>query len=346
MKKIVSLIFASLAFGCAHEPAEPPSLLAHASQASIHFPNSTPITLAQKNYTNGLVAEAYAGLLIAYQENPDLNYLEYSAMLADQEIQTMRSRMQAKTTELRDANYVLETFFKNEKYKVNSPQTGIEMGGLIGSVSIFGTMPAALVGGAYYQKAKNEKLGLQKIKAEFVYNILRSEPIEKYSKEVFLPRVDQTKNAMLKIQPLLSSLISVPSPDYDRLLALKSKIQKQREIICELRLRYTSDIFIGPRVNLGDKLVFMARFDRPNIAGLSPWNGSLNSYWVDKLSTLFTRDYGEWITQSDEETRFKLNALVKSIKGALEKDSYADFQVTLDLLSNNKKGGNDLYWPE
>jgi hypothetical protein len=339
MKTLAPLFLAAITFGCAHEAIEQPTLPYHAIVPAPSISTDAPIALAQKNYANGLVNEAFAGLQSAYQENQDLKYLEYSATLVDQAIRWMKSTMQEKAAELHDANYVLETFYKDEKVKVNTVQAVSESACLL-----LPEVPTALIYGYFYQKAKNEKLGLQKIKAEYVYSALRDNQIEKYSKETFIPRMDMTKNAMLKIQPLLSQLISIPSPNYDRLLLLKTKTQKQREIICELRMRYTSDIFIGPRVNLGDKLVFMARCDRPNLAGM--WPGSLNTYWIDKLSALFTKDYGEWVAQTDERTRLQFAALARNCKNALGEAGYKDFQTILDLLSNNKKGGNDLWWPK
>ena len=332
MKTLAPLFLAAITFGCAHEAIEQPITPYHATVPAPSVSTDAPIALAQKNYANGLVSEAFAGLQSAYQENQDLKYLEYSAALVDQEIRWMKSTMQEKATELHDANYFLEAFDKDEKVKVNTVQAT--------NFLLLPAVPMALIDGySYsYQKAKNEKLGLQKIKAEYVYSVLRDDQIEKYSKETFIPRMDLSKNAMLKIQPLLSQLISVPSPNYDRLLSLIKQIQNQRDIICELRIRYTSDIFIGPRVNLGKKLVSMARYDRPNLAGM--WPGSLNTNWINKLSALFTKDYGEWVAQTDEPTRLQFAELVRDCKHALGDAGYKDFQTILDLLSNNN---NDLW---
>jgi len=168
MKTLAPLFLAAITFGCAHEAIEQPITPYHATVPAPSVSTDAPIALAQKNYANGLVSEAFAGLQSAYQENQDLKYLEYSAALVDQEIRWMKSTMQEKATELHDANYFLEAFDKDEKVKVNTVQAT--------NFLLLPAVPMALIDGySYsYQKAKNEKLGLQKIKAEYVYSVLRN----------------------------------------------------------------------------------------------------------------------------------------------------------------------------
>jgi hypothetical protein len=194
----------------------------------------------------------------------------------------------------------------------------------------------------FYSFIKSDQLGI----GDSAYDTLRSDGVESFSKEDFIPRTDQTKNAMLKVQGIVSSEIANSNDgQYNRLLKLAKKIKWQRESICKLRTQYISDVFIGPRVALGDKLVYLAKYDRPNIWGHDFYLGDLNSYWIDKLELLFPRDYGTWIAQSDEVTRMAFKTLVGSIKNALGEKKYEDFKATIDLLSNNKQGGIDAWWP-
>ncbi len=340
MKTLAPLFLAAITFGCAHDAIEQPITPYHASAPATSFSTDAPIALAQKNYTNGLVNEAFAGLQSAYEESQDIKYLEYSVNLTGQEIQRMEEQIKDKTILLHDVTNVLAGFYDNNKIKCDENTNAVAT--ILQELPYFQT-PVALYEEKAYLKAKKESHGLQKIKAEYAYKALRDDNIDKYSREIFMPRIEETKNAMLRIQPIISSRISIPSPDYNRLLALNRQINKQRETICELRIQYLSNIFIGPRVNLGDKLVYMARCDRPNIFGKSPMD--LNSYWIDKLALLFTKDYGDWVAQSDEQTRLQFAALARNCKNALGEARYKDFQTILDLLSNNKEGGSDLWWP-
>ena len=75
----------------------------------------------------------------------------------------------------------------------------------------------------------------------------------------------------------------------DRLIELQKRINSQRESLCKLRTEYISEVFIGPRVNLGDKLVFLAKYDKPHAGPIVP---GVNSYWIEKLKLLFSRAMG------------------------------------------------------
>jgi hypothetical protein len=296
MKTVFPLILFAMTVGCAHQLADRPAEYEFASQPTRQI-ISTPIELAQKNYTNGMVSEAFTGLLNSYDNTHELQCLEFAAELADREIQWMREQIKEKSELLADTQNDLEHFDRwNNSSKL-------------------------FVG-------------------DKAYAFLRGDGIETFSKEHFIPRSDQIKNNMIKVQIIVSSEIANPNnTEYNRLLTLAKKIKTQRESVCELRLRYISKIFIGPRVALGDKLVWLAQNDHPS------WGWIPNPDWIEKLELLFPKDYGVWIAQSDERTRLDFKSLVSNIKNAIGAKQYEDFQATLDLLSNNKESGIDNWWP-
>ena len=301
MKTLAPLLLAVITFGCAHEAIEQPTPPYHASVPAPSFTTDATIALAQKNYTNGLVPEAFSGLLRDYDETHDLKCLEFAAELTDREIRWMQAQFDDKSKYLSDTQDDLDDFYSYD-------------------------------------------ISIQKEIGHSAYDMLRSEDVEHFSKEEFIPRTDQTKNAMIRVQEIVSSEIANPNVgEYDRLLKLGKKVNGQRESICKLRTEYISEVFIGPRVDLGGRLIYLAEHDLPG-GGYIPFSG-VNSYWVEKLELLFTKDYGNWIAQSDEQTRLQFVALVRTCKNALGEADYKDFQTVLDLLSNNKKGGSDLWWP-
>ena len=212
MKTVPPLFFLGLILSCTHVFAGQPT------RKII----SAPIELAQKNYTNGLVSEAFTVLLRAYEETHDLKCLEYATGLSDREIQRMKNKSQNKAEELKDTKHSLEVFWQQ------NPDMSLE---------------------------KNRiKIGND------AYDVLRSDSIEIFSKEIFIPRTELVKNKMMAVQSFVSADITNPNnKESDRLIELQKRINNQRESLCKLRTEYISEVFIGPRVNLGHKLVFLAK---------------------------------------------------------------------------------------
>ena len=295
MKNTSFFLLAALVLCCAHVFAGQPT------KEII----SAPIELAQKDYTNGLVSEAFTVLLRAYEETHDLKCLEFATDLSGREIQRMKNQSQNKAEELKDTKHFLNLFWNHNP-----------------------DMPL---------KKNQKEIGND------AYDVLRSDSIEIFSKEIFIPRTELVKNKMMAVQAFVSPEITNPNNrESDRLIELQKRINSQRESLCKLRTEYISEVFIGPRVNLGDKLVFLAKYDKPHAGPIAP---GVNSYWIEKLKLLFTKDYGTWIAQSDDRTRLDFKKLVSTIKNALSDERYKDFQATIELLSNNKEGGIDAWWP-
>jgi hypothetical protein len=178
------------------------------------------------------------------------------------------------------------------------------------------------------------------------YKVLRSDAVERYSKEDFLPQVELIKNKMIAVQSLVRECVVNPNiGEEDRAIALQKQIHCQRVLLGKLRTGYLSDIFIGPRISLANKILFMDATEDLTISQAMFGGHRLHPEWIEKLEMLFPNDYGIWIAQTDERTRLDFKQLASGIKNALGDPKYKDFQATIELLSNNKEGGMDNWWP-
>ncbi len=310
MKVVFPLVLFALTVGCAHEFTGQPTEHEFASQP-MKLAITAPIELAQKNYTNGLVSEAFTVLLRAYEDTHDLKCLEFATDLSDREIKLMTNQFHIKAEKLKHTKNELTNFWNKH----------------------------VCFDGKIIKVETSEQIKI----SNDAYDVLRSDSIEIFSKEIFIPRTELVKNKMMAVQAFVSADITNPNnKESDRLIELQKRINNQRESLCKLRTEYISEVFIGPRVNLGDKLVFLAKYDKPHAGPIAQ---GVNSYWIEKLELLFTKDYGTWIAQSDERTRLDFKNLASGIKNALGDAKYKEFQATIELLSNNKEGGIDAWWP-
>jgi hypothetical protein len=314
MKTIFSCaLIIALTFGCAsnvvqRQLQEEPNTY----KLSHRETSGASLDLARKYYTNGLVSEAFKVALNEYDYTHDLSYLECASSFAKSEIQQMKVAFQEKGDEINDVTNRLAHYWPND-----------------GRIHWAG----------YVSDTERETV-------DKAYTLLCSDSVEKYSKDIFLPRTEMLKNNIAAIELRTQDRLTTSGiDDSERLIALKNQTQIQRTTLCQMRTAYISEIFVGPRISLADKLFHLAKVENMTVETCLTGTTHIHPKWMEKVEVMITKDYGVWIAGSYENTRLAFKAFVNELKYGLGPDQYKEYQTTLELLSNNKEGGSDNWWP-
>jgi hypothetical protein len=324
----------SEALGLASTPVPAGMLPNGTSQLPIE---STTIENALKYFTNGYTGSAYDLLLNVYDSTHDVRYLEFSCELADRQIDDLVNKYKAHYEDIRPTLEQMNRFFDVEQRVYTNWGKDSEVKPLFPLKEFFGSMK---INPYFYSQglpAENVKI------VNDAYCVLTGEA-QSNAAACFLPEAEQVKNKMLRVETKIRFLMSIPDDSLNaaKLMQIQNKLGKQRETLSKLRTDYLTKVFVLPRITLGRLLVYMMKHDQEHVGEIAP---GLNPRWVEKLEIVFNSDNGVLISQSEQSARLEFQKLVKLIKKNLGDAYYKEFVTTLELLSNNKEGGNGYWWP-
>jgi|ERR1017187_8460339 hypothetical protein len=282
---------------------------------------------ALKYFTNGYTGSAYDLLLNVYDSTHDVRYLEFSCELADRQIDDLVNKFKLHYEVIRPTIDQMNGFFHvlQKVYNHWGSDTFDESWKLNPYFYSQG-LPAENV------KIVND-----------AYCVLTGEA-QSNAVACFLPEAEQVKNKMLKVETRIRFLMSVPNDNLNaaKLMQMQNNIGKQRETLSKLRTAYLTKVFVLPRITLGRLLVYMMKHDQEHVGEIAL---GLNPRWVEKLEIVFNSDNGVLISQSEQSARLEFQKLVRLIKEKLGDATYKAFVATLELLSNNREGGIEYWWP-
>src|ERR1039458_3877112 len=305
---------------------------------------STPIDKALGLYTNGFTAIAFDLLLNAFESTHDIRCLEVSCELAGNQINDLEKMYRAHYDNIKPTLQEMDRFY-DVMLKVYA-----EWGDNMWGKTTEPTPPLFPLNKYFSYMKLNPYFYSKGLPSENVkivndaYHVLTGEA-QSNAVTCFLPEAEVVKDKMLKVESRVRLLVSDPDTSLNaaRLMQMQNKIGKQRETLRKLRTDYVTKVYVLPRITLGSLLVYMMKHDQEHVGEVAP---GLNVHWVETLEILFNSDNGVLIAQSEQSARLEFKKLVKRIKDRLGEAKYREFVTTLDLLSNNREGGSESWWPE